>query len=171
MVIPPWYLLYQILLLTWGAPASTKRTTITSFPCQEKHQRLRAGRRTNGKDITAAGQGPQSGIEVKIKWNGREINTREDRNKHSIRVGSFYHQEKANIWNYLVLSATIFKTWFLSCNYLLVITHKEKIDLETKMKGNGYGAITLTLKKRIFKITEQLTAQRIFLTDLERCSS
>lgn len=66
---------------------------------------------------------------------GRGIKTREnEKSKHRIGLSSFYMQEKANIWNYLVLSATKFKTLFLSCNCFLVTPHKEKTDLEAKME-------------------------------------
>lgn len=34
VVIPPWYLLCQILLLTWGAHESNWEDTIISIPCQ-----------------------------------------------------------------------------------------------------------------------------------------
>lgn len=56
-----------------------------------------------------------------------EIKAKEDeKNKHSTQSG-FSHMGKANIWNYLVLSATKYKVCFHSYDYFLVTYHtKEK---------------------------------------------
>lgn len=94
MVIAPSYLWCQIWLLTWGTPESTERTTIITIPGQETHQWLGVEREPLAKITPQQAKGcikQVYSIKVKMKWNEREIKTREDeKNKHKIRVGRFF---------------------------------------------------------------------------------